>query len=221
VAKGASIVDVQIVGVIRSERVAQPGVPDPPVAYAALAQAPQPEINIILRTQADPLSAVPVVREVLRQIDPNLPFGNVATMLEVRERTLAGASRPAWLIGAFAAIAAFLAGLGLYGVLSHSVAQQRREIGIRMALGARSRDVLSHVLRNALVMVSVGLAIGMAGAFALTGTMRTLLFDVSPLDPLALAAACIAMTLIGLLAGFVPASRAARVDPMTTLRDEG
>jgi putative ABC transport system permease protein len=118
-------------------------------------------------------------------------------------------------------VAALLAALGLYGVLSHSVTQQRREIGIRMALGARSRDVLSHVLRNALSMITLGLALGLLGAFALTRVMESLLFQVSPLDPLALGVACATMISIGLLAGFVPAKRAARVDPMAVLRDEG
>lgn len=90
-----------------------------------------------------------------------------------------------------------------------------------MALGARSRDVLSQVLRDALAMVAVGLGFGLLGAFALTRVMKSLLFEVSPLDPLALTAGCVAMILIGVLAGLLPASRAARVDPVTTLRDEG
>jgi ABC-type antimicrobial peptide transport system permease subunit len=90
-----------------------------------------------------------------------------------------------------------------------------------MALGARSRDVLWHVLRNALTLVMVGLGLGVLGSVALTRVMKSLLFEVSPLDPLALTAACLSMTLIGLFAGLLPASRAARVDPITTLRDEG
>jgi putative ABC transport system permease protein len=221
VQKGTARKDVEIVGVIRSERVAGPGVPDPAVVYVPLAQVPNPEVNLIVRAQGDPVSVVATIREAVRQVDPNLPLGDIATMQQIRERTLSGASRPAWLIGAFAAVAALLAALGLYGVLSHAVTQQRREIGIRMALGARSRDVLAHVLWNALTMIMVGLALGMLGAFALTRVMKSLLFGVSPVDPLALAVACVSMTLIGLLAGFLPASRAARVDPITTLRDEG
>jgi ABC-type antimicrobial peptide transport system permease subunit len=142
-------------------------------------------------------------------------------MQQVRDRTLEGASRPAWVIGVFAALATFLAAVGLYGVLSHTVAQQRREIGIRMALGAKSRDVLSHVLRNALTMIGVGLVAGVTGAFAVTRILKNLLFEVSPLDPLAFTAACACMVLIGLLAAFVPASRAVHVDPAATLREEG
>ena len=125
------------------------------------------------------------------------------------------------MVGAFAGVAALLAALGLYGVLAHAVTQQRREIGIRMALGARSGDVLAHILRNAFSMLVVGFAGWLAGAFALTRVLKSLLFQVSALDPAALAVACVLMALVGMLAAWIPASRAARVDPMTVLRDEG
>jgi ABC-type antimicrobial peptide transport system permease subunit len=113
-----------------------------------------------------------------------------------------------------------MAALGLYGVLAHSVTQRRREIGIRMALGARPSNVVSHTLRSALSMLLVGLAGGLAGAFALTWALKSLLFQVSALDPVALAVACLLMTLVGILAALIPACRATRVDPMTVLRDE-
>jgi putative ABC transport system permease protein len=125
------------------------------------------------------------------------------------------------VVGAFAGVAALLAALGLYGVLGHAVTQRRREIGIRMALGARRGTVVSHTLRSALSMLLAGLAVGLAGAFALTRALKSLLFEVSTLDPLALALACVLMTLVGILAALIPASRAAGVDPMTVLRDEG
>ena len=213
--------EVQIVGVIRSERVAWPGSPDPAVVYVPLAQAPSPRVKLIVRTQIGTAAVIPAIREAVREIDSNLPLADVATMEEVRDRTLSGSSRPAWLIGAFAGVAVLLTAIGLYGVLSHAVTQRRREIGIRMALGARSSDVVSQVLGNALYMVVVGLALGMFGAFALTRVMKSLLFEVSPLDPIALMVACASIGLIGLFAGFLPANRAAHVDPVMTLRDEG
>jgi ABC-type antimicrobial peptide transport system permease subunit len=141
-------------------------------------------------------------------------------MAQVRQLTMTSKSEPAWIIGSFAAIAALLAALGLYGVLAHAVNQRRREIGIRMALGAARGDVLTHVLRNAALLVFIGLAVGVAGAFGLTGLMRSLLFEVSPLDPLAFALAALAMVVVGLLAALIPASRASRVDPVTALRTE-
>jgi putative ABC transport system permease protein len=213
---------LEIAGVIRDERTTSDlQISQDLVVYVPLAQVPRQDVRIAARTHGDPLAVMSGIREAMRQIDPNLPLSDVRTMEQVKELNLTWAKQPTWLIGAFAAVATLLAALGLYGVLSHAVLQQRREIGIRMALGASSRDVLSHVLRNALGMIFIGLVLGMLGAFALTRVMKTLLYEVSPLDPVALAAACAVMTLIGLLAGFLPANRAAGVDPVTSLRADG
>jgi ABC-type antimicrobial peptide transport system permease subunit len=163
---------------------------------------------------------MPAIRDAVRQIDPRLPLGDVRTMEQVKQLTLSAKAAPAWIIGVFAGIAALLASLGLYGVLSHTVNQGRREIGIHMALGARPGDVLSRVLRNAARMVLIGLVIGLAGALALTRVMNSLLFEVSALDPLAFTLAAVLMILVGLFAALVPASRASRVDPVTALRSE-
>lgn len=212
--------DVEIIGMIRNERVADLDAPMHDVVYVALLQSPRREIKLIVRTRNDPSAAMPAIREAVGQIDPRLPLGDVRTMEQVKQLTLSARTDPAWIIGAFAGIAALLAALGLYGVLSHAVNQRRREIGIRMALGAGARDVLSHVLRNAAWMVFIGLAIGVAGALALTRVMNTLLFEVSALDPLAFTLAAVSMMLVGLFAALVPASRASRVDPVTALRSE-
>jgi predicted permease len=216
-----SAVNLQIVGVIRSERTAGLNAPPELVAYLPLAQAPRQDIKLVVRTRSAPAAEMPGIREAVRQIDPNLPLGDVMTMEQVKDQSTLWAKQPTRVVGAFAGVAALLAALGLYGVLAHAVTQQRREIGIRMALGARSGDVLSHILRSAFSMLIVGLAGGLVGAFALTRVLKSLLFQVSALDPVALAAACVLMTLVGTLAAWIPASRAARVDPMTVLRDEG
>jgi len=216
-----SLVNVQIVGVIRSEHTSELQEPQRRIAYVPMAQMPQQDINLVVRTQIDPLAVMSGIREAVRQVDPHLPLGEVRTMEQVKEQSMLWAKQPTWVVGAFAGIAALLAALGLYGVLAHAVTQQRREIGIRMALGARPGDVVSHTLRSALSMLAVGLAAGLAGSFALTRALKSLLFQVSALNPAALAAACVLMTLAGILAALIPVSRAAATDPMTVLRDEG
>ena len=216
-----SLVNVQIVGVIRSERTGGLNAPPELVAYLPLAQAPRQDIKLVVRTRSEPATAMPAIRQAVRQVDPNLPIGDVMTMEQVKEQSMLWARQPTWVVGAFAGVAALLAALGLYGVLANAVTQQRREIGIRMAVGAGSGDVLAHIFRSAFSMLMVGLAGGLAGAFALTRALKSLLFQVSSLDPGALAVACALMTLIGILAAWIPASRAARLDPMTVLRDEG
>jgi predicted permease len=215
-----SHVNVQIVGMIRNERTGGLNAPLDPVVYVPLAQVPQQDVNLAVRTQIDPLSVVSGIREAVRQADPHLPLGNVKTMEQVKQQSMLWAKQPTWVVGAFAGVAALMAALGLYGVLANAVTQQRREIGIRMALGARPGDVVSDTLRSAFAMLLVGLAAGLAGAFALTRALTSLLFEVSALDPVALAVACVLMTLVGLLAAWIPASRAAGVDPMMVLREE-
>jgi len=216
-----SPVNAQIVGVIRNERTGGLHAPIEPVAYVPLAQFPRQDISLVVRTRGEPLAAMPGIREAVRQLDSHLPLGEVRTMKQVKEQSMLWAKQPTWVVGAFAGLAALMAALGLYGVLAHAVTQQRREIGIRMALGAQPGDVVSHTVRSALSMLLVGLAVGLAGAFAVTRALKSLLFEVSALDPAALALACVLMTFVGILAALIPASRAAGVDPMAVLRDEG
>jgi putative ABC transport system permease protein len=213
--------NLEIVGVIRNERTGGLHAPVEPVAYVALAQFPRQDISLVVRTRSEPWAAMPGIREAVRQVDPHLPLGAVRTMEQVKEQSMVWAKQPTWVLGGFASVAALMAALGLYGVLAHAVTQQRREIGIRMALGATPGEVVSHTLRSALTMILVGLAIGLGGAFALTRVLKGLLFEVSALDPAALGAACVLMTMIGIVAALIPARRAAGVDPMTVLREEG
>jgi putative ABC transport system permease protein len=138
-----SLCNVQIVGVIRSERTGELQDPQKMVTYVPLDQLPQLEISLVVRTQMDPLALMSGIREAVRHVDSNLAFGNVRTMEQVKEQSTLWAKQPTWVVGGFAAIAALLAVLGLYGVLAHAVTQQRREIGIRMALGASQGDVLT------------------------------------------------------------------------------
>jgi len=218
---GAELADVEVVGVIRNERVASLQDPERPVAYAPMAQQPIRWIKLLVRTRGDLSAAMRDVRGAVRQLDPRLPLSAMRTMAEVKERSLTGTTQSTWAIGVFAGVAALLAAFGLYGVLAQTVTQQRREIGIRMALGAPSGGIVAGVVRSAAAMVAVGLGVGFGAAVAVTRLMRSLLFQVSPLDPVVFAAAAVSMMLVGLLAVFLPARRAARVDPVATLRDEG
>ncbi len=216
-----SPVNLQIVGVICNERTSGLQAPPEPVIYVPLAQFPRQDISLVVRTRSEPAAAMSGIREAVRRVDPYLPLGEIRTMEQVKQQSMLWAKQPTWVVGAFAGVAALMAALGLYGVLAHAVTEQRREIGIRMALGARPGDVVSHTLRGALSMLVVGLAAGLAGAFALTRALKSLLFGVSALDPAALAVACVLMTLIGIVAALIPARRAAGVDPVTALREEG
>jgi predicted permease len=212
--------DAEVIGLIRNERIREPQAPMAEVVYVSVLQAPRRELKFLVRTAADPVAVMPAIREAVRGVDSRLPLGDVRTMGEVRRLVLSDSTEPAWTIGAFALVAALLAALGLYGVLSHAVNQRRREIGIRMALGASAGDVLSQVLRHAAWMIVIGLSIGLIGALLLTRAMTTLLFEVSALDPLAFVLAVAAMMLVGLFASVAPARRASLVDPVTALRAE-
>jgi len=217
----AELAQVEVVGVIHTERIGNLQSPAEPAAYVPFAQEPVLFMNLTLRTWREPTSVMPGVRQAIRELDRGLPLGPVSTLREIKERSFGDTTQSTWMTGVFAAMAALLAACGLYGVLAQTVTQQRREIGIRIALGAAPRTILLGVVRNAMGLVALGLAAGLAGAVALTGVMRSLLFQVPALDPVAFGTACASMTLVGLVAVLVPASRAARVDPVASLRAEG
>jgi putative ABC transport system permease protein len=191
------------------------------VAYVPLEQAPRLQVKLAVRTRGDAAAAVPAIREAVRQLDSRLALADIRTMAEIRAGSLSGMTEPVWLVGAFAAVSALLAALGLYGVLAQTVAQRRREIGIRMALGAGANDVVVLVAHSTLLMVGAGLAAGLAGAAALTQVTRSLLFEVSTLEPTAFVFGAAAMIAFAVAAAAVPARRATRVDPSTALRREG
>jgi ABC-type antimicrobial peptide transport system permease subunit len=215
------ITEAQIVGVIRNERTTSAGATEPPIVYVPLAQVPSRNVKLLIRTPETFDAVMPGIRKAVRDVDANLPLGEVATMEQIKARTLSGVSRPAGLIAAFAGVAVLLTGVGLYGLISYSLTQRRKEFGIRVALGARPGTVVLEILRGAFAMVGGGLALGLGGAYAVTRILKSLLFEVSPLDPFSLLLACVVMAMIGLAAALLPAQRAARFDPMVTLREEG
>jgi len=177
-------------------------------------------MGFAVRTTGDPTRMLPAVRSALRNIDADVPIANIATM-DANITASMGQRRFAMLLlGLFAAMALVLASIGIYGVVSYSVTQRAHEIGVRMALGAARRNVLGMVMRQGLLLVGIGVAIGLAGAFGLTRLIASQLFGVQPSDPSTFLV--VATTLVGVaaLATFVPAMRATRVDPVVALRDE-
>jgi putative ABC transport system permease protein len=178
------------------------------------------ELNIVLRS-AVPMSTLgTAIESIVREVDPSLPVIRLREMDTVFRESLSRPRLLAQLLGGFAALALFLASIGTYGLLSYLVTERRREIGIRMALGAERAFVLRHIMGQGLRLALFGLAGGMAGAFALTRLMSTLLFNVEPNDPATLVAVAAAITGVAALACFIPAQRATRVDPVVVLRDE-
>jgi putative ABC transport system permease protein len=193
--------------------------------YTPLAQAPPIPVifnisTLLVRSSKDPVPLVNTVRRQIHSVDPYLPLANVATMEDLIDDSFKPQRFNAFLMGLFAALALLLAVVGLYGVLSYTVVQRRHEIGVRMALGAQSRSIVLLVLKQGLRLTILGVAIGLAGAFGLTRLIERLLFGVSATDPLTFILIALLLTLVAMLACWMPARRAAKVDPLVALRTE-
>jgi predicted permease len=212
----------QIVGVVTDAKYRSVREPMQPTYYSILSPDSDRASRFILhvRTRMRPDAVIAPVRDILRSLDPALPFIEVRTLAEEADATLWSERLTAALATAFAGIAALLAAVGIYGLLAYMVAQRSREIGIRMALGARSANVLRWLGGESLVMVGLGLAIGIAGALAAGPAIRGVLYGVSPGDPLSIALAAGGVLVVALIAVALPIARAIRVDPAITLREE-
>ena len=176
--------------------------------------------SLIVRGNVDPLNLVPAIRRIIASIDPDVPVSNVQTMDEIIDLTVSDRHQLLILLGGFAALALVLASVGLYGILAYAVTQRSREIGLRIALGANSFMVTALVVRQGLTLTCIGLAIGAVGSFAAARTLKTVLYGVTATDPGTLGAVAVLLVFIALLACFIPARRAARVDPIVVLREE-
>jgi putative ABC transport system permease protein len=214
-------IEREVVGVVENERFHGLDRPSPPTMYAPIAQNPPlGETTLMLRAAAAPESLLGPLRGIVRELDPSVALYGPSTM----EETLAGSLRhrtlTARLLGLFAGVALGLAVLGVYGVLSYLVEQRRREVGIRMALGATRGRVVSMVLGEGLALAGVGAALGTLGALGLASLLESLVFGVSPRNPESGFVAAAALLLAAALASFVPASRASRVDPAAALASE-
>jgi putative ABC transport system permease protein len=209
-----------VIGIAGATKYKDLSAPPEPNVYYAAAQNPSPMMHLAIKTAGDPLSLVAAVRHEIAQLDPNLPLSRVDTMEHALALSLAQERFSIQLMSVFAALAAGLAALGIYGVLAYLVDQRRRELGIRIALGATRANVLALVVRQGSKPVAIGLAAGIAGAFALTGVLKSLLFEVSATDPFIFAAITAGLILVSLAAMAVPARRASRVNALEVLRHE-
>src|SRR5215471_13698981 len=210
----------EIVGIVGNTRTE--GLDEAPYAqvYGLYAQVPQRTMSLVVRTAGDPHSLVGPIRGLVRSMDRDQPLFNVRTMDEILSESIARQRLNALLLSVFAALALILAGVGIYGVMSYSVKQRSHEIGVRMALGAGAGKVVRMVLLNGMTLTGIGVIVGLCAAFAMTRLMADLLFGVSPSDPATFAGISGLICIVALLACYLPARRATRVDPMTALRYE-
>jgi putative ABC transport system permease protein len=192
-----------------------------PAIYVPAAQVQQPSPDyLIVRTALDPVSLTSAIRSAISSVDPEQPVSTIRTMDEYAELEIRNRAHQMDVFALFAALALFLASLGIHGVLAYSVTQRRREIGVRIALGARTTNVTGLILKQGMLLTLIGLAVGSLLAAGSMGAMRSLLFGVSPLDPVVFSAGIAMLLLASLAACLVPALSASRVDPMLTLKDD-
>ncbi len=190
-----------------------------PVVYVAAAQGPWDTMTLVVRTAGSPLAVTSDVQRVITSLDPALAPGNVQTLERMLSSSLSPQRVTAAMLSVFAGIALLLAVIGIYGVISYTVNQRTHEIGIRMALGAQRSDVIRRVLRQGVVLAALGIAIGAVGSFAMARGMTVLLHEVSPTDPLTFVAVAVILAAVAVLGSWLPARRAAAVDPVVALRD--
>jgi putative ABC transport system permease protein len=191
-----------------------------PEMYRPIAQTPMSMVTVVLRTAGDPLAIASLARQTIRGIDADVPISDVRSVDQVLSASVARPRLVMSLLLVFAGVGVVLGAVGVYGVIAYAVGERRREIGVRIALGAEPRTVAGSVVLHGLRYAAIGVALGLAGAFAATRAMQTLLFGVTPTDPLTFVALSAFLIAVAALASYVPARSAARIDPMVALRSE-
>jgi putative ABC transport system permease protein len=208
---------MEIVGVVGDVKYEGLDIPTAPAYYMPFLQNPIRGMNLVVSASLTPAALTSAVRAEVRNIDPEIPVARVSTMEKLIDESVAQPRFRTFLIGIFSAVAMLLAAIGIYGVVAYSVSQRTHEIGIRMAVGAQRGDVLRMVVRQGMRLTLVGVVLGVIGALALTRLTANLLFGVGATDPVTFAAISILLICVALLASYIPARRAARLDPMTAL----
>ena len=213
--------DMEVIGVVKDIKYTDLRDEIPPQAYVPyLASRYVGGMTVYVRTTADPKVLMNLIREKVRDLDPNIPIFDMRTTDEQIQNSLSAERMIASLSTVFGLLATILAAVGLYGLMAYNVVQRTREIGIRMALGAAQRDVVWMVMRDVLILVGVGIAVGVPAALALTSIVRSQLYGLSGHDPITLILATVGLAIVAFAAGYIPALRASRLDPMRALRYE-
>jgi putative ABC transport system permease protein len=220
VTKLGPYIEWQIVGVYHNVHNGGMGAEGFPEIDVPFWQSPWPSSSVAVRTSLDPATSTKSISEIVLSMNPNLPLAEVKTMDQIKDESMAGDRFSAFLFGSFAGLALLLAALGIYGVMSFAVAQRTHEIGLRIALGAGQNRVVRLIIREGMTLAAIGLLVGLAGAYAVGRVMHSLFTGVGALDPVAFAGVAALLLLSALLACYVPALRAAKVDPMQALREE-
>jgi putative ABC transport system permease protein len=206
-----------VVASVQQDRIGKKSLPE---VFMPRGQFPNTSTAVVVRTTGDAHALIPAFRSAVRAIDPDLPIGHLRTMEDWTGLSLAQPRFQSYLFVIFGAIALLLTAVGLYGVIAYSVAQRTQEIGTRMALGAQQANILKLVVGEGMLLAILGAVIGIAGALGISGLLQKLVYEVSPTDPATIAAITVTILCVSLLAAYVPARRAARIDPMTALRNE-
>jgi putative ABC transport system permease protein len=209
-----------IVGVVGDVKQSGVNAPPPPTLYLPLAQAPLPSLRVVLRTTVVPSSVTSAARSAVRETDAELPIFAVKVMEEYLSGSIGAERFYALLVALFAGVALTLATVGLYGVTAYAVSQQTHELGVRVALGATGQRITRMVVGRGLTLTLAGLTAGVLAALLVSRVLRTLLFGVSASDPFTFAAVAGLLVTVAGLASYVPARRAARVDPLVAMRGE-
>jgi putative ABC transport system permease protein len=191
-----------------------------PCLFLLNTQLPFPLASLVIRTSPDPRALISAIKSAIHEVDPDQGVATIETMEERIAHAGAQSRVQAWLLTAFSVIALALACIGIYGVISYSVSERTREIGVRVSLGADRLRIFGQILRESMALAGAGVALGLLVSFALTRYLETLLFDIKPTDPAVYASVVIVMLIVGAAASYVPSRRAATVDPVVALRDE-
>jgi putative ABC transport system permease protein len=191
-----------------------------PEIYRPYSQAAWPVMAIVAKTAGEPMAWERSVRDALRRVDPGMPAADARSMESIVMGSVGWRETPLRLLAGFAVIGLILAALGVYGVLAYWVTQRTRELGVRIALGARPASIVSLVLRQSMLPMALGLALGVGGAIGAGQLLTGFLYEVRPSDPLVIVSVALLLVTVGLVASWLPARRAAVVDPLTALREE-